>query len=118
MKLLRLTIPLIKGHHVLVLHCRGMTDDCGTEAFLLLLNLLKSLPCTQRIQLDCFTGNMYVLSRLLERFPETWFGFTNKVRTFDKHQQEAFTSVPESRLLLGLDALYFPLRGNKWLAPN
>ncbi|KAH3890667.1 hypothetical protein DPMN_014752 [Dreissena polymorpha] len=82
MELLRLTIPLIKGHHVLVLHCRGMVDDCGTEAFMLLLNLLKSLPQTQRIHLHCFTGNTYVLSRWLERFPETWFGFTNKVWTF------------------------------------
>ncbi|KAH3834783.1 hypothetical protein DPMN_108118 [Dreissena polymorpha] len=36
--------------------------------------------------------------------PEAWFGFTNKVRTFNKHQQEALTSVPESRLLLESDA--------------
>ncbi|KAH3884413.1 hypothetical protein DPMN_008391 [Dreissena polymorpha] len=71
MELLRLTIPLVKGNHVLVLHCRGMEDDCGTEAFMLLLNQLKSLPRTQGIHLHCFTGNAYVLSRWLERFPET-----------------------------------------------
>ncbi|XP_052259027.1 uncharacterized protein LOC127863522 [Dreissena polymorpha] len=101
-ELLRLTIPLVKGNHVLVLHCRGMKDDCGTEAFMLLLNQLKSLPITQRIHLHCFTGNAFVLSRWLERFLETRFGFTNKVATFDKLQQEALMSVPESRLLLGL----------------
>ncbi|KAH3691240.1 hypothetical protein DPMN_193188 [Dreissena polymorpha] len=118
MDLLRLTIPLVKGNHVLVLHCRGMKDDCGTEAFMLLLNLLKRLPVTQKIHLHCFTGNAYVLSRWLERFPDTWFGFTNKVATFDNLQQEALTSVPESRLLLESYAPYFPLRGNKWSAPN
>ena len=34
-------LPKLEDDHILVIHNRGMKDDFGTEAFLLLLHFLK-----------------------------------------------------------------------------
>lgn len=40
-ELLEKLLPSLEDRHVLVIHCRGMHGDCGTEAFLLLLPFLR-----------------------------------------------------------------------------
>ena len=40
-ELLEKVLPYLEDRHVLLIHCRGMIGDCGTEAFLLLLHFLK-----------------------------------------------------------------------------
>ncbi|KAH3733986.1 hypothetical protein DPMN_040425 [Dreissena polymorpha] len=68
--------------------------------------------------LHCFTGNRYVQDRWLERFPGTYFGLTNKVRTFSPDQIAALQNVEDSRLLLETDASYFPAPGSGLLSPS
>ena len=58
--LLHKVLPLLQDHHTLVIHCRGMRNDYGTEV--LLLHVLKKYVRPQHpIHLHCFAGNPYVL---------------------------------------------------------
>ena len=58
-------LPLLERRHVLVLHCRGMDDDNGTEAYMLLRNLLKKTEslrssayiCTVSPEMSTFSGS-------------------------------------------------------------
>ena len=116
--LLKELLPFLEDRHVLVIHCRGMAGDCGTEAYLLLLHFLKkSVRTHHRIHLHCFTGNKYVLERWLEVFPRTYFGFTNVAVTFTEDQVAALRHLEEDRLLLETDAPYFPPVGTEIAAP-
>ena len=118
-ELLEKVLPYLEDRHVLVIHCRGMIGDCGTEAFLLLLHFLKkNVRQHQQIHLHCFTGNSYVLDRWLEVFPRTYFGSTNKVGRFNRHQREALCKIDENRLLLQSDAPYFPIEGETVSSPS
>ena len=102
-ELLEKVLPYLEDRHVLVIHCRGMIGDCGTEAFLLLLHFLKkNVRQHQQIHLHCFTGNSYVLDRWLEVFPRTYFGFTNKVGRFNRNQREALCKIEENRMYSSL----------------
>ena len=104
---------------MLVIHCRGMRGDCGTEVFSLLLHFLrKYVRSHQPIHIHCFTGYCYVLERWLEVFPRTHFGFTSKVRSFDQHQIAALCKLEENRLLLESDAPYFPVEGSRVSSPS
>lgn len=119
LELLEKVLPYLEDRHVLVIHCRGMDDDCGTEAFFLLRHFLKKkVRRDQSIHLHCFTGNSYVLRRWLEVFPRTYFGFTNKVKKFDQDQIEALCEIDENRLLLESDAPYFPMEGRRVSSPS
>ena len=111
-ELLEKVLPLFEDRHVLVIHCREMEGDaCDTEAFLLLLYFLRKFVRSQQpIHLPCFTGNRYVLEKCLEVFPRTYFGYTNKVKTFNTNQVAALCSIDEIRLLLESDAPYFQSR--------
>ena len=118
-ELLEKVLPYLEDRHVLLIHCRGMIGDCGTEAFLLLLHFLKkNVRQHQQIHLHCFTGNSYVLGRWLEVFPRAYFGFTNKVGRFSRHQREALCKIDENRLLLESDAPYFPIEGETVSSPS
>ena len=117
--LLKKLLPFLEDRHVLVLHCRGMEGDCGTEAFLLLLHFLeKQVRPQQPIHLHCFTGNKYVVERWLQKFPRTFFGFTNIASRFNEDQVAALWTIEESRLLLETDAPYFPIEGTEVSSPN
>ena len=117
--LLKKVLPYLEDRHILVIHCRGMDGDCGTEAFLLLLHILrKHVRSHQAIHLHCFTGNTYVVNRWLQVFPRTFFGFTNLARQFDEDQVAALCSLEEGRLLLETDAPYFPIPGNEVSSPS
>ena len=118
-ELLQKLLPFLEDRHVLVIHCRGMHGDCGTEAFLLLLHFLrKYVRSHQPVHLHCFTGNKYVVERWLEVFPRTFFGFTNLVNKFDEHQIAALCSLEESRLLLESDSPYFPVKDSRVSSPS
>ena len=118
-ELLEKVLPALEDRHVLVIHCRGMDGDCGTEAFLLLLYFLRRyVRSHQPIHLHCFSGNQYVLERWLEVFPRTFFGFTNKVRSFNAEQVAALNAIGEDRLLLESDAPYFAPRGSRVSSPG
>ncbi|KAH3886950.1 hypothetical protein DPMN_010963 [Dreissena polymorpha] len=59
-EMLEKMLPFLEDRHVLVIHCRGMEEDCGTEAFLLPLHFRKRYVRTHHsIHLHCFTGNRY-----------------------------------------------------------
>ena len=93
-KLLEKVFPLIEDRHFLVIHCREMDADCGTEAFVLLLHFMKKMVRSfQPIHLYCFTGNRYVLGRWLEVFLRTYFSFTNLARTFKANQITALCNI-------------------------
>lgn len=118
-ELLEKVLPCLEDRHVLVIHCRGMKGDCGTEAFLLLLHYLKKqVRPNQPMHLHCFTGNSYVVGRWLEVFPRTYFGFTNRMSTFNRFQIDALCSIDENRLLLESDAPYFPIEGEAVSSPS
>ncbi|KAJ8315880.1 hypothetical protein KUTeg_006556 [Tegillarca granosa] len=118
-ELLERILPLVKEDKVLVLHCRAMQNDCGTEVYFLLLHFLKRyLRPSQRIHLHCYTGNEHVLQEWLKQFPRSYFGFTNLVQRFTDPQIKALCGVDESRLLLETDAPYFPPRGRNWSSPG
>ena len=117
--LLERVLPLLKDGQVLVLHCRGVDGDCGTEAFLQFLCFTqKYVRPHQRIHLHCFTGNQYVVDRWLKEFPNTFFGFANKIRTFSPDQVEALKSLREDRLLLESDAPYFSVGKQRTSTPG
>ena len=100
-------LSFLETRHVLVLHCRGKNGDDGTVANLKLLALLRlSVERNQFIHLHCFTGNVYVLNRWLEFFPNTFFGFTDRKST--AAQVEALKLVEKNKLLSESDAPYFP----------
>ena len=90
-------LPFLEDRHVLVLHCRGMEVDYGTEAFLLLLHFLeRQVRPQQPIHLNCFTGKKNVVERWLQKFPMTFFGFTNIAGRFNEDQDAALCSIEES----------------------
>jgi len=61
---------MVQPEQVVVFHCRGMTDDDGTEAYLLLLCWAKRyLEPEQVVYIHCFSGTEYVYQRWIEAFP-------------------------------------------------
>ena len=45
-EMLERMLPFLEDRHVLVIHCRGMEDDCGTEAF------FPAPPCPEEVCAD------------------------------------------------------------------
>ncbi|XP_033755836.1 cytochrome P450 CYP12A2-like [Pecten maximus] len=116
---LKKILPLVTTRHVLVLHCRGMSHDNGTEVYMLLLSLVRQgVSQDQRIYLHCFNGDRYVLDQWTTAFPNLYLGFTRLVTSFSPHQSEALRKAEEGRILLETDAPYFSVRGRPWSAPN
>ena len=120
MNLLETVLPFLRENQVLVLHCRGMPNDSGNEAFLLLLALLQKqgVPATQKIHLHCFTGTRLVLKTWTDSYPGTYFGVTRTAVHFDEEQKAALREVAADKLLLETDAPYFPVPGQSASAPN
>ncbi|XP_069138840.1 putative deoxyribonuclease TATDN2 [Argopecten irradians] len=96
-----------------------MPGNNGTEAYMLLLNLVKKgVPKDQRIHLHCFSGDEYVLDQWSSVFPNLYFGFTRLVSSFSGSQTRALRAVRQDRTLLETDSPYFPRPGQQWSAPN
>ena len=97
-------LPLMKPTQVLVLHCRGTQESPVDEALLMLLYVVKAyVPSTQLIHLHCYTGSWELVDEWLESFPNTYFGFT----ILAADDEEVFSKVDASRILLETDAPYF-----------
>ena len=117
-KLLKLILPYIEPHHVVVIHCRGITGDDGLEAYCLLRHLLGQLPQTQRFHLHSFMGNPMTVTAWMKAFPNTWFSFNRSVQNFNPEQIEALVSLDGDRILLETDAPYFRRGREKYSMPN
>ena len=48
----------------------------------------------------------------LEEFPNTYFGFTARVTSFNQEQRDGVRAVPEDRILLETDSPYMPTHRN------
>ena len=96
---------------VLVIHCRGMKrDPTGLYVFMKCLQILQQhVNQAQRIHLHCFTGPEEVVKCWLDALPNTWFGVTGRVTSFNPRQVKGLQAIPRDRLLLETDAPYFPL---------
>ena len=117
-ELLRQIVPIISPHHVVVVHCRGITGDDGLEAYCLLRHIFKTLPPTQKFHLHSFMGNQMTITAWLKAFPSTWFSFNRSVQHFDAEQVEALCSLDETKILLETDAPYFKRREDQYSMPN
>ena len=113
---LRITFP----HKVLVLHCRGVTDDDNfTEVYMTLrYQLKKHLPADQQIYLHCFTGDEYVLSKWNDAFKNLYVDVTRMVANFNHDQRQALKKVRTYRMMPETDAPYFKPRTASHSAPN
>ncbi|XP_060081308.1 3'-5' ssDNA/RNA exonuclease TatD-like [Ylistrum balloti] len=119
MDLLERVLTLLRVRHTLVLHCRGMPGDTGTETYMLLLHLVrKNVPADQRIYFHCFSGDEYVLSQWFAAFPDLYLGFTCMVQSFSGPQIRAVKAVAADRIVLETEAPYFVGAGHRYSAPN
>ncbi|MES9902784.1 MAG: TatD family hydrolase [Sedimenticola sp.] len=103
----------IKDRHVLILHCRR--DDTVEQDHRVYDILLKHLRCSvgsgQQVHLHCFNGDAAVVSRWMDKYPNTYFGFTRGVDSFRRDQLEGLRAIDDDRLLIETDAPYFQFRG-------
>ncbi|XP_069134300.1 uncharacterized protein [Argopecten irradians] len=114
-KLLKMARPT----QPIVLHLRGVKGDVhGTDIYRAALTMVEDV-CSkeQLIHLHCFMGEADVVRAWLRRFPNTYFGVTAAVHSFDRMQLEALEAIPRDRLLLETDSPYFPLRKAKVSTP-
>jgi len=92
----------------LVVHSRSAADDTYT--------ILKDyMPSQHKVHLHCFTDTAQQAKRLLDAFPNMYFGFTGAI-TFNNAAAvcEAVKQIPMNRILLESDAPYMapqPLKG-------
>lgn len=111
-RLLRISRP----DKVIVLHLRGAADYGSVDVIVAALHYAKKVcPPLQKFHLHCFTGYRDQVEDWLDDFPNTYFGFTAKVASFNLHQQEGLRSVPADRLLLETDSPYFQVDSNNFV---
>ncbi len=99
----------IDRRHVVILHCRRCSiRDHDHHAYRILLHHMRRMVRrNQSIHLHCFNGDPTAVSEWSREFPNTYFGFTRIVDTFDRDQRDALKMVGSTRLLLETDAPYF-----------
>ena len=72
---------------IMVVKCRGIFEQDPSEAIEALYNKLFSrVGGTQLIHFTCFTRSHQMVEMWLRGFPQTYFGFCNRVNTFDESQ--------------------------------
>uniref|UniRef100_K1Q6T5 Putative deoxyribonuclease TATDN2 n=2 Tax=Magallana TaxID=2171616 RepID=K1Q6T5_MAGGI len=115
-KLLKLAKPCIP----IVLHLRGPAGDKYGSDVIARCMMLMEVHCrnAQRIHLHCFQGKTDVVKAWLKKFPNTCFGLTASVRTFDSHQIAGLKAIPRTNIVLETDAPYFPFGTAKKLEPS
>ena len=101
----------LQPSQVLVLHARG-------AYYQLLFQLKGVIQPEQEIHLHCFEGDRQLLTDWLNEFPNTFFGFTGLFQHFNESQKTALRNVPEDRLLVETDSLYFKIGGRKHSSPG
>ncbi len=99
----------IDRRHVVILHCRRCSiRDHDHHAYRILLHHMRRMVRrNQSIHLHCFNGDPTTVREWSREFPNTYFGFTRMVDTFDRDQRDALNMVDSTRLLLETDAPYF-----------
>ena len=86
---------------IMVVKCRGIFKQDPSEAIEALYNkLISRAGGTQLIHFTCFTGSNRMVEMWLRGFPQTYFGYCNRVNTFDESQCDALRRLDESRILL------------------
>ncbi|XP_071081710.1 uncharacterized protein [Haliotis cracherodii] len=93
----------------IILHLRGTTADTYQQAPLqecLQIAKAAGVPSTQRFHLHCFSGSFKEVALWTKHFPETWFGYTGMVASFDDQQLSALRFLNAKRFLLETDAPY------------
>ena len=92
----------------LVLHLRGTREDkYGQDVHARCLRILdRSLAKRQKIHLHSFAGDADLVSEWSESYPNTYFGISGLVRTFDSRQIKALRSIPLDWLLVETDSPY------------
>ncbi|ORX79772.1 hypothetical protein BCR32DRAFT_269245 [Anaeromyces robustus] len=95
-------------HLPLIIHTRDAEDDTW-EIF------EKHLPLDLEVHIHCFTGTKDFAAKVLEKYPNVYFGFTG-VCTFKsgKNIREAMEIVPLNRILVETDSPFLapvPFRG-------
>ena len=104
---------------ILVIKCRGMFEQDPSEAIEALYNKLFSrVGGTQLMHFTCFTGSHRMVELWLTGFPQTYFGFCNRVETFDESQCDALRRMDQSRILLETYSPYIKFGGHKPSTPN
>ena len=63
----------------------------------------------QKIHLHSFAGDADLVSKWIESYPNTYFGMSGLLRTFDSRQIKALLSIPLDRLLVEKDSPYLSL---------
>lgn len=114
-KLLKLAKPCIP----IVLYLRGPAGDKYGSDVIARCMMLMEVHCrnAQRIHLHCFQGKTDVVKAWLKKFPNTCFGLTASVRTFDSHQIAGLKAIPRTNIVLETDAPYFPFGTAKVSTP-
>jgi TatD DNase family protein len=95
-------------HLPLIIHTRDAEDDTW-EIF------QKHLPLDLEVHIHCFTGTKEFAAKVLEKYPNVYFGFTG-VCTFKsgKNIRDAMEIVPLNRILVETDSPFLapvPFRG-------
>ncbi|XP_062612696.1 uncharacterized protein LOC134274418 [Saccostrea cucullata] len=112
-------LSLAKPCKPLVLHLRGpVGDEYGSDVNARCIMLMERY-CSraQWIHVHCFKGKVDVVETWLKKFPNTYFGVTAAVRTFDENQITGLKAIPRNKLVLESDAPYFPLGRAKVSTP-
>ena len=118
-RLFKKLLALSRPDKVIVLHIRGSSAQHSSDVLLAGLHYVKkACPPNQGIHLHCFTGNTTIVEDWLDDFPNTYFGFTARVTSFNWEQREGLRAVPLNRLLKETDSPYMPVnRDNRVNTP-
>ncbi|XP_046572564.1 putative deoxyribonuclease TATDN2 [Haliotis rubra] len=93
----------------IILHLRRTAEDKYQRAPLeecIKIAHVAGIPPHQKFHLHCFSGSFKELTHWTQTFPETWFGYTGMVASFDEHQLSGLRSLNAKRFVLETDAPY------------
>ncbi|XP_046555868.1 uncharacterized metal-dependent hydrolase YcfH-like [Haliotis rubra] len=101
----------------IILHLRGTAKDRYQRAPLeecIKIAHAAGIQPNQKFHLHCFSGSCKEMALWTKNFPETWFGYTGMVASFDEHQLSALRFLNAKRFVLETDAPYlWPRPGHR-----
>ncbi|XP_041478390.1 uncharacterized protein LOC121426235 [Lytechinus variegatus] len=103
---------------VLVLHLRGQEGNTSDVPSRIVRKATRTrVNRHQRIHIHCCTLGPIEVEAWGKVFPNTYFSFGCKVKSFTGEQLDALRKVPPTRLLLETDSPYLPVGGVKIMTP-